>query len=35
MVDLGLKGQNFEGGAMKDITVEDGLSVSSMEALSQ
>ena len=35
MVDLGLKGQNFEGGTMKDIVVEDGLSLSSMETLSQ
>jgi len=35
MVDLGLKGQNFEGGTIKDVTVEDGLSLSSMETLSQ
>ena len=35
MVDLGLKGQNFEGGTMKDVVVEDGLSLSSMETLSQ
>ena len=35
MVDLGLKGQNFEGGTMKDIVVEDSLSLSSMETLSQ
>ena len=35
MVDLGLKGQNFEGGIMKDIVVEDGPSLCSMETLSQ